>query len=117
MEPFWQGDTRKHPIEPLRALASHTHAPVHSAEPITECGVLVRLPPEQHLGTLTVVPLGCQHQGRLAMRLQQGGGKRGRRKGSEEEDKTRRGGCIVKEIGEEEGGGGEAERRREGEVG
>lgn len=68
---------------------------MHSAEPITECGILVHLSPEQHLGTLTVVPLGCQHQGRLVMSLQQGG-----RKGEEG-----RGG---------EGEGGEVEKRMEG---
>lgn len=62
------------------------HTPVDSAESIAVCGILVYLPPQQHLGTLAVVPLGCQHQHRLVMSLEQGEGRgEGEREGSEKE--------------------------------
>ena len=69
------------PQSPLSVCPTHLcmhvrmHTPVDSTESITVCGILVRLSPQQHLGTLTVVPLGCQHKHWLVVSLEQGRGR------------------------------------------
>ena len=77
----WQSLLKPPPYRAHRACVPHIyacmHTPVDSAESITVCGILVRLPPQQHLGTLAVVPLGCQHQHWLVVSLEQGKGREG----------------------------------------
>ena len=80
------------------------HTPVDRTESITVCGILVCLSPQQHLGTLTVVPLGCQHKHWLVVSLEQGRG------GGEGEMDQEGGRYSIKRTVEEdrggEGGGG-----------
>lgn len=89
------------------------HTPVDSTESITVCGILVRLSPQQHLGTLTVVPLGCQHKHWLVVSLEQEEG-RGREKAVRKrvDEMDQEGGrysikrTVEEDRGGEGGGGG-----------